>query len=267
MWLSQRDDQRIANIGFTGATDAHREQLESLSAMPFCVVEMERSFADLERIADDAFRFVEHDLGLHFTSSSYDEPNNRVRLAVWVATAEHQAALDLRYGGGAVTIRGKLRPVNATSLLLARTYSGSGEGNRTGVQGVCANDCSGVLDGRPRKNLLVAGFGGSLRTSLSLRPRELARDGIAPPQTSGRRYARGMAFDRISVDHEIMGGVPCIRGTRIPVTSVVSMVAEGMTIAEIIGAFPQLAEEDIQAALRYAAAAVDERELPLRPAG
>ena len=63
-----------------------------------------------------------------------------------------------------------------------------------------------------------------------------------------------------------MGGVPCIRGTRIPVTTVVASVAEGMTPDEIIGLFPQLTGEDIKDALRYAAAAVDERELPLRTA-
>lgn len=76
-----------------------------------------------------------------------------------------------------------------------------------------------------------------------------------------------MAFERISVDHRIMGGVPCIRGTRIPVATVVAMVAEGLTAAEIVAQFPQLTAEDIQDALRYAAAAVDERELPLRSAG
>ena len=64
-----------------------------------------------------------------------------------------------------------------------------------------------------------------------------------------------------------MGGVPCIRGTRIPVTTVVASIAEGMTAQEIIAQFPQLAIEDIQDALRYAASAVDERELPLKPAG
>ncbi len=73
-----------------------------------------------------------------------------------------------------------------------------------------------------------------------------------------------MAFDRISIDHEIMGGVPCIRGTRIPVATVVGMVAEGLTTAEIVADFPQLVSEDVQDALRYAAAAVDERHLPLR---
>ena len=64
-----------------------------------------------------------------------------------------------------------------------------------------------------------------------------------------------------------MGGVPCVRGTRIPVATVVGMVAEGMATEEILVAFPQLTVEDLQESLRYAAAAVDERELPLRPAG
>lgn len=76
-----------------------------------------------------------------------------------------------------------------------------------------------------------------------------------------------MAFPRVSVDHRVMGGVPCIRGTRIPVATVVGMVAEGMPADEILRDFPQLTAEDVREALRYAAAAVDERELPLRPAG
>lgn len=62
-----------------------------------------------------------------------------------------------------------------------------------------------------------------------------------------------------------MGGMPCIAGTRIPVATVVSMVAEGMTFERIIEDFPQLASEDIRQALRFAAEAVRERELPLRP--
>jgi uncharacterized protein (DUF433 family) len=76
-----------------------------------------------------------------------------------------------------------------------------------------------------------------------------------------------VAFPRVSVDHRVMGGVPCIRGTRIPVATVVGMVAEGMPADEILRDFPQLTAEDVREALRYAAAAVDERELPLRPAG
>jgi uncharacterized protein (DUF433 family) len=71
-------------------------------------------------------------------------------------------------------------------------------------------------------------------------------------------------IERVTVDHGIMGGVPCIRGTRIPVATVVAMLADGMTVAEIVADYPQLVEEDIRDALRYAAAAVDERELPVR---
>jgi uncharacterized protein (DUF433 family) len=60
-----------------------------------------------------------------------------------------------------------------------------------------------------------------------------------------------------------MGGVPCIRGLRIPVATVVGMVADGMTHAEILKSYPDLEADDIYEALRYAAEAVRERELPL----
>lgn len=60
-----------------------------------------------------------------------------------------------------------------------------------------------------------------------------------------------------------MGGLPCIRGLRIPVAAVVDMIAEGMTHERILEAYPDLEEEDIREALRYAAAAVRERELPV----
>jgi uncharacterized protein (DUF433 family) len=66
------------------------------------------------------------------------------------------------------------------------------------------------------------------------------------------------------VDHEIMGGMPCIRGTRMPVTRLLKMVAAGMTIGQIVEDFPQLSAGDVHEALLYAAAAVAERELPLR---
>ena len=61
-----------------------------------------------------------------------------------------------------------------------------------------------------------------------------------------------------------MGGVPCIRSLRFPVASVVAMVADGMSNAEILEEHPDLEVEDIAEALRYAALAVQERELPLR---
>ena len=72
-----------------------------------------------------------------------------------------------------------------------------------------------------------------------------------------------MTFSRIIVDPEQMGGVPCVRGLRIPVATVVEMVAEGMAENEILRAYPDLEPEDIREALRYAAVAVREREIPL----
>jgi uncharacterized protein (DUF433 family) len=62
-----------------------------------------------------------------------------------------------------------------------------------------------------------------------------------------------------------MGGVPCLRRLRIPVATVVGMVADGMSEADILRAYPDLEREDIREALRYAAAALQERELPLLP--
>jgi uncharacterized protein (DUF433 family) len=60
-----------------------------------------------------------------------------------------------------------------------------------------------------------------------------------------------------------MGGVPCIRGLRIPVATVIGMIADRMTEEGILRAYPDLEPEDLQEALRYAAEAVRERELPL----
>ena len=72
-----------------------------------------------------------------------------------------------------------------------------------------------------------------------------------------------MKFTRITVNPKQMGGAPCIRGLRIPVATVVGMVADDMTEAEILKAYPDLMREDIREALQYAAEAVRERELPL----
>jgi uncharacterized protein (DUF433 family) len=72
-----------------------------------------------------------------------------------------------------------------------------------------------------------------------------------------------MQFTRITVNPNQMGGVPCLRGLRIPVAGIVDMIADGMSPEEILGAYPDLEREDITEALRYAAEAVRERELPL----
>ena len=72
-----------------------------------------------------------------------------------------------------------------------------------------------------------------------------------------------MNFTRITTNPKQMGGAPCIRGLRIPVATVMVMIADGMTEAEVLRAYPDLETEDIRAVLRYAAEAVQERELPL----
>ena len=60
-----------------------------------------------------------------------------------------------------------------------------------------------------------------------------------------------------------MGGVPCIRGLRTPVATVVGMVAARMTDEEILAAYPDLEPDDIREALYFAAEAVRERAIPL----
>ena len=72
-----------------------------------------------------------------------------------------------------------------------------------------------------------------------------------------------MTFARVTVDPLQMSGVPCIRGLRIPVATIVGMLADGMTEADILKAYPDIETEDIREAMRYAAEAVRERELPL----
>ena len=72
-----------------------------------------------------------------------------------------------------------------------------------------------------------------------------------------------MVFSRITIKSDQMGGVPCLRGLRIPVATVVALVAEGMAEPEILKAYPDLETEDVREALRFAAEAVKERELPL----
>ena len=72
-----------------------------------------------------------------------------------------------------------------------------------------------------------------------------------------------MAFTRIKIDHRIMGGLPCINGTRIPVAMLVRMIAAGIAMETILEEYPQLTEDDVREALRFAAANVDQRIIPL----
>ena len=70
-------------------------------------------------------------------------------------------------------------------------------------------------------------------------------------------------FDRITAEQEKMGGVPCIRGLRIPVATIVGMIADGLTETEVLEAYPDLEADDIKQSLRFAAYLAKEREVQL----
>ena len=70
-------------------------------------------------------------------------------------------------------------------------------------------------------------------------------------------------LDRITLDPKVMGGKPCVKGTRVTVGTVVGLVAAGRTIEEILEAYPYLVREDVLQALTYAAWRAEEREFLL----
>ncbi|WP_165034659.1 DUF433 domain-containing protein [Candidatus Protofrankia californiensis] len=72
-----------------------------------------------------------------------------------------------------------------------------------------------------------------------------------------------MHFTRITVNPAQMGGVPCVRGLRIPVATVVGMIADGMSVDEVVAELPDLGPDDVRESLQFAAEAVRERQLPL----
>ena len=78
-----------------------------------------------------------------------------------------------------------------------------------------------------------------------------------------RAYAEDVAYERITIDPNRMSGLPCIRDTRVTVSAVLGQLAAGLTIPELLADFPYLDRADVLAALEFAAAAVQERELPL----
>jgi uncharacterized protein (DUF433 family) len=76
-----------------------------------------------------------------------------------------------------------------------------------------------------------------------------------------------MAYERITIDPNRMTGLPCIRDTRVTVSAVLGQLAAGRTVDEVLVDYPYLERADILAALEFAAAAAQERELPFaRPA-
>ena len=87
---------------------------------------------------------------------------------------------------------------------------------------------------------------------------------VARWAAGGRRaYFEDVAYERITIDPNRMSGLPCIRDTRVTVSAVLGQLAAGLTIPELLADFPYLERADVLAALEFAAAAVQERELPL----
>lgn len=72
-----------------------------------------------------------------------------------------------------------------------------------------------------------------------------------------------MKFKRITIDADQMNGEPCIRHLRIPVSTIVTMVAQGLDVDSILEYYPDLEKGDIKEALEFAAQAVREKEIPL----
>ena len=74
-------------------------------------------------------------------------------------------------------------------------------------------------------------------------------------------------YNRITVDPNQMNGEPCIRNLRIPVATIITMIAQGMTTEKILENYPDLKKDDITEALNFAAETVREKELPIRKTG
>lgn len=75
-------------------------------------------------------------------------------------------------------------------------------------------------------------------------------------------------LERVEINPKVMVGKPVIKGTRIPVDLILKMLSQGISTEEILEEYPHLTKEDIQAALAYAALALEEEEvLPLERAG
>ena len=80
-----------------------------------------------------------------------------------------------------------------------------------------------------------------------------------------RKVIAMKSFSNITLDPQVMGGKPCIRGMRVTVGTIVGLLATGRTPPEILEAYPYLQESDIRETLAYAAWRVEEIEAPLRP--
>lgn len=128
---------------------------------------------------------------------------------------------------------------------------------------VCASPCADLPRRVNRHLLLVVNVIGCGRVRAGIDDRR--------PQTGPRRQRTrtipAMAFERITIDPARMGGVPCIRDLRVTVSMVLGQLAAGRSAEELLKDYPYLERADVTAALEYAAAIVNEREIPVnRPA-
>jgi uncharacterized protein (DUF433 family) len=76
-------------------------------------------------------------------------------------------------------------------------------------------------------------------------------------------FAMNALLDRITIDPEVCGGRPCIKGTRIWVSLILDVLADGTTEAQLLAEYPQLVHEDVLAAIAYGAEAARERVIPV----
>jgi uncharacterized protein (DUF433 family) len=68
---------------------------------------------------------------------------------------------------------------------------------------------------------------------------------------------------RITIDPEVMGGKPCIRGMRVTVGTIVGFIATGKTVEDVLEEYPYLEHEDVMEALSYAAWRAEEKEISM----
>lgn len=71
--------------------------------------------------------------------------------------------------------------------------------------------------------------------------------------TGGKRMTTQELLAHVSADPAVCGGMPCVRGTRIPIAVILDGMAEGLTPEQLLDHFPSLTPDDVRAALAYAA--------------
>ena len=98
---------------------------------------------------------------------------------------------------------------------------------------------------------------------MAVRCPAMAATGHDPPDRRPWALSLALAFDRITRSVDVMGGKPCIRGTRVTVGTIVGLIATGATVDDITAAYPYLTDDDVRQALSYAAWRVEEIEIPL----